>query len=208
MAKWLEAGSGKSKKYSLKVFNGSSLNQYSKMVGRNASYFNSMKANNNDMFKWISSFDSHLPAAYHKAFAYIDEITIKIEKVFWSYKAKRYFYYELIELGLFTSEQSAYEGVNSMLFANRLKFPSWTKIKQLTVLGDYQFRDMGKVNYAQTNRHKKVQQLTMEGKIVATYDSPINAEKYGFNRSRISHVCLGKAKHHQGFKWRYVDETI
>lgn len=57
---------------------------------------------------------------------------------------------------------------------------------------------------------KKVQQYSIEGKYIETFDSIIDAaKKTGTNDRRISDVCKGKRKTTNGFIWKYeIPEEI
>lgn len=50
---------------------------------------------------------------------------------------------------------------------------------------------------------KKVYQYTKENELVHTYESMIEAQKYGFTQANISACCLGKRKTHKGYKWSF-----
>lgn len=51
---------------------------------------------------------------------------------------------------------------------------------------------------------KPVQQLSLDGKLVATYNSTIEAGFItGLNRASISKCCSGYLKTYKSFKWRY-----
>lgn len=52
-----------------------------------------------------------------------------------------------------------------------------------------------------------VQQLNLDGTIIATYKSIMEAERQnpGLFHSRISSCCKGKAKTHGGFIWKYAE---
>lgn len=53
-------------------------------------------------------------------------------------------------------------------------------------------------------KRKKVYQLSLSGKFIAEYDSPIDAEKVtGVARQNISKVCRGLRQSAGGYKWKY-----
>lgn len=54
---------------------------------------------------------------------------------------------------------------------------------------------------------KPVQQLTLDGKLIATFQSQIEAERQtGIHQGNICQVCKGNLKQTGGFLWRYADE--
>lgn len=53
-------------------------------------------------------------------------------------------------------------------------------------------------------RRKKVWQYTLNGELVAVWESAKDAEKNGFVSECIYRCCLGKYKTHKGFKWSYT----
>lgn len=51
---------------------------------------------------------------------------------------------------------------------------------------------------------KKVYQYTLDGELVATYESASEAARQnGYNEGKISMCCNGKRKTHKGYKWSY-----
>lgn len=54
------------------------------------------------------------------------------------------------------------------------------------------------------NKSKGVEQLTMDGKLIAKFGSGLEAERRsGFRQTGISKVCRGEMDSHKGFKWRF-----
>lgn len=49
----------------------------------------------------------------------------------------------------------------------------------------------------------RIDQLTTAGEYVRTWEGLRLTEKLGFNHGRVYLCCIGKAKTHGGFKWRY-----
>lgn len=52
-----------------------------------------------------------------------------------------------------------------------------------------------------TKQSQSVLQLTPDGKLVKEWNSMSDADKYGYNHSRIAACCNGKQKTHKGFLW-------
>lgn len=48
-----------------------------------------------------------------------------------------------------------------------------------------------------------VEQLTMDGIVVKTWDSMAEAGRHGYNFKMISACCNGRKKTHRGYIWRY-----
>lgn len=56
---------------------------------------------------------------------------------------------------------------------------------------------------------KQVYQYTLDGELVAIYESTIEVERQtGFHCGHISECCNGKLKHYKGFIWSYVPLNI
>lgn len=56
------------------------------------------------------------------------------------------------------------------------------------------------------SRSKKVCQYDLDGNLIETFDSCMDAErKYGFNHSHINECCNGILKTHKKFKWEYYE---
>ncbi len=53
------------------------------------------------------------------------------------------------------------------------------------------------------SKSKKVYQYTLDGELVKTYDSTLDAANYGFVQTNISNCCIGKRKTHKGYRWSY-----
>lgn len=49
-------------------------------------------------------------------------------------------------------------------------------------------------------------QMDMDGNVVASFKSTIEAETYGFRSGNIACVCNGKRISHKGFKWAYINK--
>lgn len=59
--------------------------------------------------------------------------------------------------------------------------------------------------HATENNSKTVFQYTLDGELVAVWESASEAAKQlGFQESAISNCCLGKRKTHKGYRWSYV----
>lgn len=43
----------------------------------------------------------------------------------------------------------------------------------------------------------------IDGEVVKTWESTMEAERNGYNQARISDCCLGKRKTHKGYAWKY-----
>lgn len=59
----------------------------------------------------------------------------------------------------------------------------------------------------QTNnplKSKIVYQYTLDGKLVKIWPSTMEAERNGFDSSKISKCCRGIQKTHKGYKWSYI----
>jgi hypothetical protein len=54
---------------------------------------------------------------------------------------------------------------------------------------------------------KPVEQLTLDGELVASYPSMSEAVRSGFDLSRIWCCCNGQRNKHKNFRWRYADAT-
>ena len=52
-----------------------------------------------------------------------------------------------------------------------------------------------------TKESQQVLQLTPDGELVKEWNSMSDADKYGYNHSRIAACCNGKRKTYRGFKW-------
>lgn len=64
-------------------------------------------------------------------------------------------------------------------------------------------------SYPNTGRAKKVNQYTLEGKYIMTYQSCGQAARATHsNNSHIAECCRGKLKSHNGFVWRYLDDIV
>lgn len=50
---------------------------------------------------------------------------------------------------------------------------------------------------------KPVEQLTLSGELVKTFDSLHDAKRAGFDLQNVSACCRGKRKTHQKFKWKF-----
>lgn len=48
-------------------------------------------------------------------------------------------------------------------------------------------------------------QKDLQGNIIRTYRTTVEAENYGFRSGNICLVCSGKRKLHGGFKWEYLN---
>lgn len=53
---------------------------------------------------------------------------------------------------------------------------------------------------------KQVKQMTLDGKIVKTWESAREAARNGYHLSSIADCCRGRHKHktYRGFKWAYA----
>lgn len=60
----------------------------------------------------------------------------------------------------------------------------------------------GKYNHPKTS--KKVTQHSLDGELIAIYNSISEAARQGFNAAHICACCLGKLKQHKGYTWRYI----
>ena len=64
------------------------------------------------------------------------------------------------------------------------------------------------INYGDRTKKtgKKIYQYELDGTLVATYTSIMDAERLNptFYHSEISKCCKGKNKTHKGYKWSYV----
>lgn len=78
----------------------------------------------------------------------------------------------------------------------------------------YRWRYSGEQRQEVINRTKKragllpreIHQLTMEGEIVKTWPSLIEAENNGFTATLICKVLKGKRPSHRGYKWAYAEQ--
>lgn len=62
-----------------------------------------------------------------------------------------------------------------------------------------------KINYAGIKQPRKINQFTLDGRMIATYDSLMDIQrKYGYDNSSITKVCKGKQLTAYGYKWRYA----
>lgn len=50
---------------------------------------------------------------------------------------------------------------------------------------------------------RRVMQLSVNGELIAIYDSTREAERNGFNHCDVSLCCNGKLKTHKGYRWQY-----
>lgn len=50
----------------------------------------------------------------------------------------------------------------------------------------------------------RLAQYSMDGKLIKVFETPLEASKEGFNRGVILHVLHGRAKHSDGYFWRYL----
>lgn len=53
------------------------------------------------------------------------------------------------------------------------------------------------------SKNRKVFQYTLNGELVAVYESASDAEKYGFSKYCIAKCCQGKQKQHKGYIFKY-----
>lgn len=63
---------------------------------------------------------------------------------------------------------------------------------------------------AMRTKRKKVQQFTLEGKLIKTYNSISEAAKAMkmASCSNISYVCMGKYYSSKGYKWKYAENLV
>ena len=65
--------------------------------------------------------------------------------------------------------------------------------------------DVAKQKLSSFNKKYYVQQYSMDGELLNTYDGIVDASKSVDSvKSSISRACLGKVKTHRGFIWKYV----
>lgn len=61
-------------------------------------------------------------------------------------------------------------------------------------------------NRSKATMKKRVQQLTLDDKLVATFESAMEASRQtGFAQSHISDVCRGELKYAYGYHWKYIE---
>lgn len=63
--------------------------------------------------------------------------------------------------------------------------------------------DFDKLFYRGNLISRKVDQLTLEGEFIRTWDSMTEIAKHGYDRSGVSSCCNGKHKTANGYKWGY-----
>lgn len=64
-----------------------------------------------------------------------------------------------------------------------------------------------KVSEKQINdpsKSKQVYQYSLDGELVAIWNSTQECKRNGYHRGNVSNCCLGKLKTHRGFKWSYT----
>ena len=49
-------------------------------------------------------------------------------------------------------------------------------------------------------------QIDIDGNIIKEWDNLIELEEYGYQKSNVINVCVGKRKSHKGFKWVYKSD--
>ena len=59
---------------------------------------------------------------------------------------------------------------------------------------------------AASNISKSVNQYTLNGELIKTWESAMEAERNGYNRQCICLCCKGKIRHHKQFIWKYSEE--
>ena len=62
------------------------------------------------------------------------------------------------------------------------------------------------VSGAEHPRSKKVGQYALDGALIKVWDSAGDAGRQGFQRAKVTAVCLGSRKSHAGFVWRYLSK--
>lgn len=53
---------------------------------------------------------------------------------------------------------------------------------------------------------KKVEQYTLDGKLVKIWYSTKECGRNGFNQGNVAACCRGELKKYRGFKWKYINE--
>lgn len=62
-----------------------------------------------------------------------------------------------------------------------------------------------KINYSNINKPKKINQLSIDGDILKTYDCIMDIQReFGYDNSTIVKACKGKYKTAYGYKWQYA----
>ena len=98
--------------------------------------------------------------------------------------------------------------INTIRTDNRLENLRWTSRKENCN------NPLSKIHYSESRKGENhpnaipVVQLTLDEELVEVYGASMDAEKNGFNNSKINMCCKYKRKTHGGYKWMYLHQYI
>lgn len=90
------------------------------------------------------------------------------------------------------------------VWCKRYGFPYKSALQRYTHMKKNGNIDFEKIFFKGNLRVKKIEQLTLEGTHVKTWESLSSIVKNGFDHAGVSACCNGKRKSSGGFKWKFV----
>lgn len=143
-------------------------------------------------YEFRSDFKKNDPVAYQQAYkkGILDKVCahMKLKKEPTGYSLKT-----IVE------EIEKFETLTDFI-ANNKKMFEWLNRRKIKL------RDISDKPYKKPKGNPKpVDQFTLEGQFVRSYNNARETEKYGFNYRNVSQVCHEKKKSHKGYVFRFRD---